>query len=133
MGLDMYLDGEKFLWTNWENPSANPKEDGFDIKTKTLRIGYWRKHPNLHGFIVETFAEGKDECQEIGLSAEDIYTIMNAIKDGSLPHTTGFFFGKSEGTAEEAAEDLEIFSSALSWLETKEQGVSRSIIYRASW
>jgi hypothetical protein len=21
-------------------------------------LGYWRKHPNLHGYIINTFAEG---------------------------------------------------------------------------
>lgn len=27
-------------------------------------IGYWRKEPNLHGFIVENFADGNDDCRE---------------------------------------------------------------------
>jgi hypothetical protein len=26
-------------------------------------VGYWRKHPDLHGYIVETFADGVDACQ----------------------------------------------------------------------
>jgi hypothetical protein len=56
MGLDMYLTGEKFLMTR------NLEEDGFRLRSKTLELGYWRKHPNLHGYIVQTFADGTDEC-----------------------------------------------------------------------
>lgn len=69
MGLDMYLTGSKFLFTNWEHPEKNRKEDGIEIESVRLRLAYWRKHPNLHGYIVQTFADGKDECQEIELCA----------------------------------------------------------------
>ena len=44
MGLDMYLTGEKFVM------SLKLQEDGFRLSSKTLDLGYWRKHPNLHGF-----------------------------------------------------------------------------------
>jgi len=37
---------------------------------------YWRKHPDLHGFIVTTFADGVDNCQQIWLSDNDIETII---------------------------------------------------------
>lgn len=133
MGLDMYLYGSKFFWTDWENDANNRKEDGFRISDLNLGLGYWRKHPNLHGYIVKTFAEGKDECQKIHLSREGILNIIQAVKDRNLPHTEGFFFGKSYGTDEEAAEDIATFDKAIAWLDTKEKGVSREVIYRASW
>lgn len=133
MGLDMYLNGNKFFWTDWQNPENNPTEDGFKLKERVLELGYWRKHPNLHGFIVKTFAEGKDECQDIELNSEDLDIIMEAIRNRSLPETTGFFFGKSYGTDEEAAEDLEILEAAKVWVSHKEKNVYRSVIYRASW
>jgi hypothetical protein len=129
----MYLTGNKFLWTDWENEANNRKEDGFQIADLNLRLGYWRKHPNLHGYIVKTFADGKDECQEIGLMRDDILKIVQAVKDRNLPHTEGFFFGKSYGTDEEAAEDIAIFERAIAWLDVKEYRVSRSVVYRASW
>lgn len=133
MGLDMYLVGNKFYWTDWEKPENNKTEDGFKLTDVNLQLAYWRKHPNLHGYIVETFAEGKDECQQIDLGEADIKKIIEAVKEGALPETTGFFFGKSEMTDQERAEDIAFFEKALEWVNTKEKGVSRSVHYRASW
>ena len=129
MGLDMYLNGEAFFAFDHPNRELKP----FAKSKEEYRLGYWRKHPNLHGYIVATFADGVDECQEIELSADQIRQIIQAIKDRRLPETTGFFFGKSDDTDEQIAEDLKIFEDALVWLETKEVGVWRSVNYRASW
>ena len=74
MGLDMYLTGEKFVM------SLKLQEDGFRLRSKTLELGYWRKHPNLHGYIVQTFAGGKDECQTIDLGPDHIRTLIAAVK-----------------------------------------------------
>ena len=139
MGLDMYLYGEKQVSSHWDD---NPvKEDGFVLEQKTLSIGYWRKHPNLHGFIVDTFA-GEDNCQPIFLSKDCIEQIINALetdeiyKDGPV---TGFFFGQSyfPGHAlyeQQKIEDIEIFRNALNWLEkSKEADDLRYVYYRASW
>jgi hypothetical protein len=60
MGLDMYLKGEKLVM----NTSLDLREDGFRLSSKTLDLGYWRKHPNLHGYIVQTFADGKAQDVE---------------------------------------------------------------------
>jgi len=128
MGLDMYLNGEKFF-TSYNG--KRPKEDGFEVSRHELQLGYWRKHPNLHGFIVQTFADGKDECQEIDLDAEDIEKIIQALNEADLPETSGFFFGSSDGS--EKKEDLRIFNAALKWLNTKEKEVWKSVKYRASW
>lgn len=116
MGLDMYLTGKKFYWTNWQDASANKTEDGFEVRDMSLQLGYWRKHPNLHGFIVNTFAGGKDECQEIPLSFDDLQTIIDAVKSQSLPATEGFFFGKSEDSEEQRLEDVKILEDAKAWL-----------------
>lgn len=133
MGLDMYLTGNKFFWTDHQNPDNHRSEDGFKVADVNIRIGYWRKHPDLHGYIVKTFADGEDECQEIGLTKDDLLKIIQAVKDRKLPHTGGFFFGKSYGTDEEAAEDIAILEKAIAWMDEKEALVSRSVVYRASW
>ena len=65
MGLDMYLTGERHL--------LEPVGRG-DLKGERYKLGYWRKHPDLHGYIVETFAYGLDDCREICLFPEDIDT-----------------------------------------------------------
>ena len=131
MGLDMYLDGEKYLWTHRRNPQDISREDGYEVKSRTLRLGYWRKHPNLHGYIVNTFADGVDNCQAIALEDTDIERIIEAVARDSLPHTEGFFFGISDGT--EKDETLHIFTKALAWLRTKDDTSSRTVSYRASW
>lgn len=129
MGLDMYLTGEAFYAHGHPNRNAKP----FEIERTHYRLGYWRKHPNLHGFIVNTFADGVDECQVIEMYPDRINKIIEAVKARQLPPTTGFFFGVSDDTEEQIANDVRIFEDALTWLDTKEAHVWRSVIYRASW
>ena len=83
----MYLDGVKFHSTYGKDENGNtikvgrPKcKDGHDIKRSVIDLGYWRKHPDLHGYIVEKYADGRDECQEIELSANDLEDIACAIE-----------------------------------------------------
>lgn len=133
MGLDMYLHGEKFYWTDRENPQNNLREDGLRVREKTLDLGYWRKHPDLHGYIVNSLADGVDECQQIDMTEEDIAATIEAIKAGHLPKTEGFFFGASTNDPDQQEEAVAIFTQALKWLVTKENLVSRSVYYRASW
>ena len=138
MGLDMYLEGRKWRWSNFREPEKNLMEDGFQVKETVLELGYWRKHPNLHGYIVRTFAGGVDECQSIQLDADSIDIIIKAIETDSLPETYGFFFGHSDGPGDkfydgQKARDLEIFRAAKQWLEIEDPTVSRNITYQASW
>jgi hypothetical protein len=130
MGLDMYLTGKKIVM----DARLDLREDGFPLGSKALDLGYWRKHPNLHGYLVQAFADGKDECQNIDLGGPDrIRAIIAAVKARELPDTTGFFFGVSDPSDERMAEDIAIFEGALAWLETDEPGIFRPVIYRASW
>lgn len=131
MGLDMYLTGEKYFFTCPSDDARIPREDGFEVRNHILRLGYWRKHPNLHGYIVNTFADGVDNCESVFLDEHGIEDIIAAITAETLPYTEGFFFGATDGT--EKGEDLRIFTAALAWLRAEEQGVWKSVHYRASW
>ena len=134
MGLDMYLEGHKFNSSYYANGYLKPRPtcpDGFEIKSTTLDLGYWRKHPNLHGYIINTYAEGEDECQKIYLDDEQLEDIADAIENNRLPHTEGFFFGKSEWHEEEKAKNAEKFRKASEWL--KGQDAWCDVIYQASW
>ena len=127
MGLDMYLLGDKFLF-----PPEYEYEDGYPIIRRELRLGYWRKHPNLHGYIVQTFARGKDDCQPLALTVDDLKQIRGAVEGDNLPHTEGFFFGVSDGSEKEKT--LEILKNAIAWLQDRsEANIVRSVFYRASW
>jgi hypothetical protein len=133
MGLDMHLTGEIYLFTDWMNPDNHPCEDGYRIKIRNLDLGYWRKHPDLHGFIVETFNEGVDDCRPLELDADALKRIITAIELGMLPKTEGFFFGESVNDAEQNQHSVTILKNAMTWLNTKMEGQWRSISYCASW
>ena len=111
MGLDMSLYGKV---------GANGRSE---------ELAYWRKHPNLHGYIVKTFANGVDECQIIPLSISDLRKIIDAVNKRELPHTTGFFFGESFG--DEGPSDIQKIEGAIDWLQ--QRGANARVYYQASW
>lgn len=133
MGLDMYLVGRKSpCWDSKE------EQDGYPVRAVELKLGYWRKHPNLHGYIVKEFANGEDNCQEIFLSRDDLLKIVQAIKDDNLPYTEGFFFGASpvkedDFYLEEKNEDIQIFEKAIEWKDKWSPLEYRDVFYQASW
>jgi hypothetical protein len=91
--------------------------------------GYWRKHPDLHGYIVNEFAGGVDECQRVSLTCDDLERVLNATLENTLPTTTGFFFGQS--CSEDRDETIKILQEAIAWL--SEDGFGRTMYYQASW
>ena len=136
MGLDMSLYGDKSSWKSTETV------DGFPVSSTVLDMGYWRKHANLHGYIVEIFANGEDECQKINLEPENLDQIIDALENDAIYNevTTGFFFGRSifpgeEGYDEQKARDIDIFTKAKNWLTANDTSDSewRSVYYRSSW
>jgi len=142
MGLDMYLRGQKFFWTRWdleiaEREALERKEDGFRVASLEVELGYWRKHSHLHGYIVQTFAEGVDECQDIELSKDNLQKLIEAVEKGALPATEGFFFGDSSKNGWMDPEGVErstkMLHAALRWLSDEPKYEARSVIYRASW
>jgi hypothetical protein len=120
----MYLTGKKYFMR---------RRARGDRKGELYDLGYWRKHPDLHGYIVREFAGGEDRCQEIWLDEDRIRQVIEAVKRRRLPETDGFFFGASEDTDGRIAHDVRVFEEALSWLEAEEPGEMRSITYQASW
>ncbi len=134
MGLDMYLLGEEHRSTF---DARKNKKGEFPISFITYELGYWRKHPNLHGYIVQTFADGVDECQRIPLNEEALQKTLKAVEEDQLPDTTGFFFGHS--TPDRKAETVEILKGAIEWLRKTPELQDpkdwrwREVYYRASW
>lgn len=134
MGLDMYLTGKRtFMYGN-----EGKDEEGYDIKEIHLKLGYWRKHPNLHGYIVHNYADGEDDCRDISLDEDALIHLLEIVKDPSqMPKTEGFFFGKSSNDDEQIKHDTEIFTRALAFIHSKAVTGNnqewRDVIYRASW
>jgi hypothetical protein len=105
MGLDMYA-----CTINRE------PETPVDFKVKdAVELHYWRKHPNLHGWMERLYREkgGQDDafnCANLVLTREDIDALEEAIRSRSLPSTSGFFFGESDGS--EIDDDLDFIAKA---------------------
>ena len=97
MGLDMYAyvtakSGEHDEY--WEN--YDHEKDSSTVN-KPRELAYWRKHPNLHGWMHNLWIEkgnaGNFNGDELELTWEDIDRLEDAIKNNELPGTSGFFFG----------------------------------------
>lgn len=122
MGLDMYAFATK----------AKPKKE-VDFNTTNFNeeeLHYWRKHPNLHGWMSEIYAmkggtsdSFNGDC--VVLDNEDLDNLEEDIKNGNLPQTSGFFFGNSDG--DEVTDDLEFVAKAR---EAINQGKT---VYYTSW
>ncbi|GAA5481994.1 hypothetical protein [Haloferula sargassicola] len=133
MGLDMYLTGQVGVWS-FKHQEEVELRDGFRVKCRELDLGYWRKHPNLHGFIIEEFARGEDRCQQVYLEAEDMRTVILAIEQNRLPFTEGFFFGQSQNDEDEKRGAIETFTKAIEWLEdSTDEAEWKCVYYQASW
>ena len=102
MGLDQYANARK------GTPTID--EDGYKAWDDSYELAYWRKHPNLQGFMEELWIEkgtpglkaseqgsvfGSDfNCVDLELTLEDINTFEEGLDSVGLPETTGFFFGE---------------------------------------
>lgn len=120
MGLDMYAYKTK-------EPVA---DYGFKTPEDAVEIQYWRKHPNLHGWM-EALYHRKGGTEEfnitpVRLDEADIDALENAVQQNQLPHTTGFFFGQS--LPEDKADDLLFISAAR---QAMKEGYA--VLYVAFW
>ena len=87
-----YWDSGEFVGEEFKSTCTKPKE-----------IMYWRKHPNLHGWMENLWqrkgrpgAESDSEMFngiELELTWEDLMELEYDIAHKALPSTTGFFFG----------------------------------------
>lgn len=89
MGLDMYA-----LQTD-----APITQAGFKEPEHCTEVSYWRKHPNLHGWMEELYYRkgGSKEfnCESVRIDAADLDALEQVIASDALPPMSGFFFGHS--------------------------------------
>lgn len=88
MGLDQYAKARK----------GEPVEKDGELEyPESKELAYWRKHPNLQGWMENLYREkgGTEEfnCVEVELSLEDLDNLESAILGKEMPETVGFFFG----------------------------------------
>ena len=89
MGLDMYA-------YKTRTPMPAP---GFEEPQDAVEIQYWRKHPDLHGWMEQLYRRkggtAEFNCETVDLTPADIDALEEAVTQNLLPHTEGFFFGES--------------------------------------
>lgn len=142
MGLDQYAWAVKPL-------SDNVELSDFDLppseEVEKVEIAYWRKHPNLQGWVESLWIKKRAEagepvepeadgwfagevvfnCIPVRLTRHDLANLEEAVRGEELPHTSGFFFGES--LPEDKADDLRFIKNAHKYLD---DGWS---IYYYSW
>jgi hypothetical protein len=138
MGLDMnaYKTKSKFTKEVDFNDEIYGKTGDGEIDFEGLivdieEIAYWRKHPNLHGWMEQLYRKkgGTDPSfngDTVLLTEEDIDSLKIAVLTRSLPSTSGFFFGESK---------QEINFADLEFIEKAKQAIKEgyTIYYDSSW
>ena len=109
MGLDMYAYSANKAGAQteyWDNGEFDKEAGEFKSTcTKPKELMYWRKHPNLHGWMENLWQRkgcpGLDSDSdyqafngvELELTWEDLMELEYDIAHKALPSTQGFFFG----------------------------------------
>ena len=126
MGLDMYAYTAARANSDWNSDEQR-------------EIAYWRKHPNLHGWMELLWNEkgrpGIDNSYqdvmfngvELELTWEDLEQLEEDVTNGRLPSTSGFFFGNNSDDYYRN-EDLEFIRKARAEIFT-----GLKVFYNSSW
>jgi hypothetical protein len=120
MGLDMYA-----FTTDEPVPPA-----GFKDPKDAQELYYWRKHPNLHGWMEQLYrskgGKGEFNLATVRLDEADLNTLETIVSNDELPETSGFFFGES--CPEEKIRDLEFIQKA-----RKAISEGKTVFYTSWW
>jgi len=91
MGLDQYASARK------GEPQTD--EDGYTYYEDSKELAYWRKHPNLQGWMENLWlakgGDGEFNCVDVELDLEDLDMLESTLDEQELPETVGFFFGEN--------------------------------------
>ena len=112
-----------------------------DSAGNKAELAYWRKHPNLQGWM-ENLWDGKGRpnqnadsdpmglsdfnCVPVELTHEDLDSLEHDIQQNRMPQTVGFFFG-SDSDNHYRSQDLEFIQNARQALD------NGSKVYYDSW
>ena len=146
MGLDMYLEAEKYL-SAYSPEDTEPREaimklfHGNTPKKIRFEAGYWRKANAIHQWFVNNCQGGKDECQDTYVSREKLQELLDLCKTVGkskkkaaelLAPQGGFFFGSTDIDQyyfQDLKDTIEILEKCL----TDKFFESCDFYYRSSW
>ena len=131
MGLDMYAyvsakpgARDEYYEEKYEKGNSNIVEP--------RELAYWRKHPNLHGWMENLWKEKGGEANmfngvELELTWQDLDRLEKDIILNNLPSTSGFFFG-DDSTKFYKQQDLKFIKEAKA-----ELFLGLKVFYNSSW
>ena len=123
MGLDQYATAHK------GEPATD--DEGYTYYEDSMDLAYWRKHPNLQGWMQELYyekgGEGEFNCVDVELTLEDLDALEESLDDEALPETVGFFFG-ADADDHYAEQDREFIREARAAIK---QGYT--VVYSSWW
>jgi hypothetical protein len=141
MGLDMYAyvaakagqQEEFYEGAEWDNEIKDHRNPNVN---RPREIAYWRKHPNLHGWMARLWLarEGNELREldnfngiELELDADDLDLLEYVVKARELPGTSGFFFG-NDADDYYYTDDLKFIQMARA-----EMFLGFKVFYNSSW
>ncbi len=143
MGLDQYayVAAKAGQQSQFYETAVFDKDIGEMVNPKVTRpreIAYWRKHPNLQGWMQQLWIKKGCESDgdatgdsfngvELELTWEDLDDLERAVTHGQLPETTGFFFGNPADEIYQD-QDLEFIRNARA-----ELFLGLKVFYNSSW
>ena len=89
MGLDQYATARR--------GESKTDDEGYTYYEDSMELAYWRKHPNLQGWMENLWRvkgnEGEFNCVDLELTLNDLDNLEKSLDNEALPETVGFFFG----------------------------------------
>ena len=105
MGLDQYAFARKgepiettedYTYQDFDGNTHTEQRTSISYE-ESNEIAYWRKHPNLQGWMEQLWrdkgGEGEFNCVDVDLTLEDLDALEQTLDGKALPETQGFFFG----------------------------------------
>jgi hypothetical protein len=127
----------------WDGAELDQYGKSVNTKVSEPReLAYWRKHPNLQGWMESLWKKKMHEANkelpesewdssfngiELELTAEDLDALERAVKKHQLPKTSGFFFG-NDSDQHYYQHDLEFIKNARA-----ELFMGLKVFYNSSW
>ena len=135
MGLDQfsYRIKKGFITkpVDFSTEKYNEETEECDLLCEKEELHYWRKHPNLQGWMEELYYDkgGESECfncVNVQLTWEDLEQLEQDIKGKNLPQTMGFFFGDDS--------DDYYKEETLEWIDRSLESIKNGYdVYYSSW
>lgn len=128
MGLDQYayVASKAGVMNEYYSQDIND-----NTVSKPRELAYWRKHPNLQGWMRRVWESrgnsGDFNGDELELTWQDLDELEQAVTHGQLPATGGFFFGENSDDYYRQS-DLEFIKNARA-----ELFLGLKVFYNSSW